>query len=265
MVRHCVYAIFLISFFSVVGASTQELTLQDKEEQLVRVDSEIDMAAPYKERRTTHGALFSINMEDFYPIDYRSLYNDAHIDEIVGEEKLKLFVMEIGYKYNVGFASAAALFTYGKGSLLGAAPGGNERRLSVTKIGATVNLAIDGVFSEPWVVPYVQGGAHQFQVTEENTDAGTGETSSLAATTAVSMNYRYGLLFQLDWIDKAIDKSSKADRLISSGMENVYLDVYFSEHLASGNAIDPGSDFGTEGDPNMLSSGELGVGLKLEF
>lgn len=243
----------------------QELSLEENGlENPVIIDTVTDISASYKDRRTTHGALFSVNMESFYPLNYRSLYSDLHIENLIQDNKISLYTAELGYKYNISIFSAAILFSYGQGSILGFNGLVDERKISFTKMGASANLAADGVFSEPWVVPYFQGGIHQFQVSERKTVSAT-DVQDASATTGVSFNYRYGLLFQLDWLDRAIDKSAKTERLLSSGMENVYLDVYFSEYLASADAIDPSSDLSTEGDPNMLSSGELGVGLKIEF
>lgn len=243
-----------IGIFFQLQAMAEELVAPTE----VSVETQQDFTANYKERRTSHGALFSINMEKFYPIDYRSLFDDSHIEEIIGEDRFDLIGGEIGYKYNISVLSAAILASYSTGKKVGTFSG-TERSISVSKQGVSANIALDGVFAEPWIVPYVQGGAHQFSVSEEN------PTETKSATTGISMNYRYGLLFQLDWIENGIDKSAEADRLRSSGLENTYIDIYFAEYLASADAIDPSLPFGTLGDPNMLSGGEMGIGLKLEF
>lgn len=223
----------------------------------VVVETQEDPNLSYKKRRSSHGVLFSINKENFYPVDYRSLFNDSYIEDIIGEESIALIGAELGYKHNFGILSFAALGTYSQGSIDGTFSG-SPRTIQISRQGLSANVALDAIFEEPWVVPYVQAGAHQFNVMETNA------TDSLSATTGLSYNYRYGFLLQLDWIENSFDKGAKADRLRSSGLENTYLDFYFSEQLASGAAIDPGT-LATEGDPNMFSSGEIGVGLKMEF
>jgi hypothetical protein len=78
-------------------------------------------------------------------------------------------------------------------------------------------------------------------------------------------NYKVGLLFQLDWLENFMDDTARVERLRSSALENTFLDVYATEYLASSNALDASAQTGTEGDPNLHSSFELGIGLKLEF
>ena len=218
----------------------------------VAVETSENYTAPYKERRGQHGVLFAIEMEKFYPTDYESLNNDVYIENVIGTERINLVGFEIGYKHNISIGSISALFNYAKGTADGA------RTLDVVRQGIAGNIALDGLFSEPWVVPYFQFGAHQFSVAE------TSRTFSLADSASIAFNYRYGLLFQLNWIENAIDKSSQADALRSSGLENTFIDIYFADHLASSRARDP-SDLLSEGEPNLASAGEMGVGLKLEF
>lgn len=227
----------------------------------VVVEQQDDYSLSYKKRRSRHGALFSLGFEKFYPLDYRSLYNDSYtyIEDIIGEEPLDLVGAELGYKLNLALISMAFLGSYSSGGILGAV-GASERSLKINRTGLSVNFALDALFEEPWVVPYAQVGAHQLSIRETN-----GATNdSKSATAAVAVNYRYGLLLQLDWLENAFDKSAQADRLRSSGLENTYVDFYIAEHLASAKAIDPGK-ITNIGDPNLRSSGELGLGLKMEF
>lgn len=224
---------------------------------LVTLEKQEDYTKDYKSRRGTHGALLSVSTEAFYPIDYRSLYNDAYIEQIIGEDKINLVGIEIGYKYNFGPISAAILGQFSQGSVNGNVSG-DPRTIKVAKQGFSANIALDGILNEPWVVPYAQVGMHQFSVEESKT------TDSASGGTALSFNYRYGLLFQIDWIENRIDKSAKGDQLRSSGLENTFIDVYFANYLASRGAVDP-ADASNDGDPNLFSSGEMGIGLKMEF
>lgn len=219
----------------------------------VAVETNENYTLPYKERRGKHGLLFAIEMEKFYPFDYQSIKHDgSFVEDVIGTSRINLVGFEIGYKYNVSIGSVAALFTYAKGT------GEGARILDIVKQGVSANVTLDALFNEPWVAPYVQVGMHQFSVAETST------TFSLTESDSFALNYRYGLLFQLNWIENSIDKSSQADALRSSGLENTFIDIYFAEHLASSGAQDP-SVSGGSGQPNMASSGEMGIGLKLEF
>ena len=240
-------------FFMVLSANAQQGS------GLVALEKQEDYTKDYKSRRGTHGALFSVSTEAFYPIDYRSLIdNDVYIENIIGENKINLIGIELGYKYNFGVLSAAILGQYSQGSADGAVDS-DPTTLKVVKQGFSANVALDGILNEPWVVPYGQIGMHQFTIEE---DRAGGSNSS--GGTGLSFNYRYGLLFQIDWIENRIDKSAKADQLRSSGLENTFIDVYFANYLASSGAIDP-ADAASDGDPNLFSSGEMGIGLKMEF
>lgn len=256
--------IAVILFFTAVvraqGLNSTEVLEPDQAQAAtgaVELEKQEDYSLSYKKRRGTHGVLFSVGMEKFYPIDYRSLFNDAYIEEIIQENRIDLVGIELGYKHNMSFFSISVLGGFFQGAIVGARSG--ERTLSISKQGVSANVAIDGMLEEPWIAPYVQAGVHQFNVTESNA-----AQVSESATTGLALNYRYGLLFQLDWIENSIDKESKAERLRSSGLENTYIDVYFAGHQPSRDALDP-LDLVNEGDPNMLSSGEMGLGLKMEF
>lgn len=223
----------------------------------VTIERQPDISQSYKNRRGKHGVLFGVAMEQFYPVDYRSVLQDAYIEDMIGGDKIDLIGVELGYKYNFSLGSVGFLVNYAQGSIDGAV-NNVPRTLNISRTGLSVNYAADVFFDEPWVVPYIQAGVHQFNVDESD------DTQSASATASMAFNYRFGLLFQLDWIENSFDKSAKQERLTGSGLENTFLEIYYAEHLASSNAIDP-SDPSNDGEPNMYSSGELGLGLKLEF
>lgn len=244
-----------------LNAQAQELELDTTTESTnasgtVTLEKTEDYTQSYKLRRGKNGALFSVTTEKFYPSEYYSLFQDAGIGDIVGEDRADLIGVELGYKRNIDLGSIAILANYAQGGIDGSFSGAS-RNLSFVKQGVSVNFALDNLMQEPYVVPYVQAGIHQFLVTE------SGSAGDESASTGISLNYKFGLLFQLDWIENSIDKTAKVDRLRSSGLENTYIDVYMVQYMASSNAADPANP--SEGDPNLASSGEIGVGLKLEF
>jgi hypothetical protein len=210
---------------------------------LVVVERPQDYSQSYKQRRTTHGMLLSVGAEQFFPSSYYSLFKDAGIGDIIGEKRILLFSGEIGYKFNF-FASGG---TNGKAA-------NQPRNLSFVRQGLSANFALDNITEEPILVPYVQGGAHQYLVTE------SGITGDLSDSAPVAFNYRIGGMLQLDWVESFMDPTAKLQRLKSSKVENVFLDVYYSEYLAASSALDPAN-------PTAIapSSGEFGVGLKVEF
>ncbi len=249
MVRHlCLASVFVLSLFlnNKVHADTNSGS--------VLVETPEDFSKPYKERRGKHGALFSLFSEVFDPVNYQSGYGDALIGDFLGSEAIRLNGLELGYKYNVSVGSVAALFSYSVGN---ADNGG--RTLGFTKQSFSVNAALDAVFDEPYAVPYGQIGINLFDIKEEKPGS-----DSFSETTSPVVGYRYGILFQLDWIENQLDKEARAERLFSSGLENTYIDVYYANYLASSSAQDP-AVLASEGEGNLESTGQMGIGLKMEF
>lgn len=227
----------------------------------VIVEKPRDYSQSYKQRRTPHGLLISVGAEQFFPNNYYSLFKDAGVGDIIGEKRILLFSGEIGYKYNFAAGSLALLLNFASGGSDGRVSN-QPRNLSFVRQGVSVNFALDNVSEEPILVPYVQGGAHQFLVTESGVVAASAVDKSDNAPLAY--NYRLGGMLQLDWVESFMDPTAKLQRLKSSKVENVFLDVYYAEYLAASNALDPGNPT-VVAPPNLSSSGEFGVGLKVEF
>ena len=221
----------------------------------VTVEKPQDVSLPYKQRRSTHGFVFAVHRENFYPLDYQSQFGDVYVEGIIGKDTIPLVGLDIGYKYNVSIGSISAIYNFSQGSIDGSVL---ARTISLQRQQLAANVALDALFDEPYVVPYLQLGVHQFTASEDD------GTTTQSAVTNYSFNYRYGLQFQIDWLESLIDPSAKAERLLSSGMENLFLDIYFVDHMASSGAQDP-LVLGSEGEPNLVSGGEMGLGLRLEF
>ncbi|MFZ3230124.1 MAG: hypothetical protein WA160_07960 [Pseudobdellovibrio sp.] len=223
----------------------------------VAIEQTEDYTLTYKQRRSHHGLLFSISAERVAPVEYLSLFDDAEINNMLGSDLINLTGIELGYKYNFMLGSAYLIGSYGRGGLTSS--GETFRELDLNKLSLSVGYAADAIFNEPWVVPYGQAGVHQFEIVEKMSGA-----DEKGITTEPSLNYRLGLLFQLNWIEKSIDPATQDEGLRSSGLENTYLDVYLSWYEPSSNLYDPANP-SAGGDPDMRSEGLLGVGFKMEF
>lgn len=225
------------------------------------VESKQDLTDSYKNRRKDFGALFSINYERYYPEEHVSVIQNKSYEEISDGEPIPVIGAEIGVKYNFALGSMAALFGYGMGTYSNENQNLNGVNIKITKL--DLNLAFDNLTSEPWIVPYVQGGVHQLEWEEDSNTGSNNIVETLIAKP--NAHYKVGVLFQLNWIENWIDPSTTAEGLRSSGLENTYLDVFYSGYSAYAEP-DPlvgalGSD---DGEANLSSSG-LGMGLKLEF
>ncbi len=238
---------------------------QSNESGDVVLEQQTDLTESYKKRRGRHGVLFSVGYEKYFPTDYFSQYRDKYIEEFLGDkESIDLIGLELGYKLNFKLGSISILGNYAQGTKAKTdyndGTTTRERNLSIGRYGLSANFALDNVMEEPWVVPYGQVGVHQFKVTED--DLAQDEAKEM--TTQLAFNYRFGLLFQLNWIEKSIDPNTQIDGLRSSGLQNTFIDVYAMTHMASNETYDP-ADINSEGDPDMSTGMEIGVGLKMEF
>lgn len=225
------------------------------------VESKQDLTEPYKERRKDFGALFSVNYERYFPAEHVSVIQNRTYEEISGGEDIPVIGAEIGVKYNFSLGSLSGLFGYGMGTYANEEQNLDGVSVKITKLG--LNFALDNLMSEPWVVPYAQGGIHQIDW-EENSYTGT-ENVFETLITKPNAHFKVGMLVQLNWIENWIDPTTTAEGLRSSGLENTYLDIFYTSYSAYAEP-DPlvgalGSD---DGEANLSSSG-LGVGLKLEF
>ncbi len=224
----------------------------------------VDLSAPYKQRRGKHGAIFGVAAEKFYPAEMLSLLDDASIDQILDKQPISLLAVELGYKYNFPLGSFAISYGFATGFATGSLNNAS-RKIDFKRQNISASYFADMFFNEPWVVPYGSAGITQFILEEEEfTAAATVAEDSI--TTGFSLNYKVGLLFQLNWIESGIDSTTHTEGLRSSGLENTFLDVHLSWYDPTQDLYDPRNAIATkDSDPNLNAEAQLGIGLKLEF
>ena len=232
----------------------QEATFSEETPDNVSVEQIEDFNSPYLKRRADNGVLFSLNFETFDATEYYSINNDTYIKDFIGDTTVSLMGLELGYKRNFQLGSV-----YMTGSYMLGTASRSDNSLKLTKQGLALGYSADALFNEPYIVPYAQAGIHQFLISETE-----GDLSNTAAT-AINLNYRFGLMFQLNWIEKSIDPSTHKEGLRASGLENTFLDIYFSWYEPSQEIYDPADPSTAEADPDLRSEGALGIALKMEF
>lgn len=225
------------------------------------VERPMVLTGSYKQRRAANGGLASVDYEKFYPVDYASQFpNNGYVEDIIGDNPISIVGIELGYKHNFQLGSMALMVGYSRGSSSAKDQGTpTESMLTVSRTSISANYAIDNFMEEPFVVPYIQGGIYNMTIAERLGDLNESRESGFA------LNYRLGLLFQLDWIEKSIDPSTQIDGRRSSGLQNTFLDLYYIDHLASQNAADPSELPSADSAINTRSGGQVGIGLKIEF
>jgi len=224
----------------------------------VIVERAFDISLPYRERRSQFGILFSANYESFVPSDYTSLIINKKFNELPGDRNIAVFGAELGVKYNFVLGSIAAILGYGKGTY--DSPKNKIIEMNVEIVKAGLIFTLDNLMSEPWIAPYGQINVHRFGWKEISIDA-TNATLEEAFTTDPNVSYKAGLLFQLNWLENLIDPNTHTNGLRSSGLENTFLDVFYTMYSAPNEIADVN---GATGEAN-LESASYGVGLKLEF
>lgn len=236
----------LIFSFSPTFAQNENVEVIEDIPQGLEIVDTPHFNVPYKERRSRHGWIFSVNGDNLYFPDYISALDGRSYDEIFGQTDLTLVQLEIGYKYNFVLGAIGLSIAQGLGSIQDDRLG-EVRELEISKTSGSATLYLDNITSEPYLVPYVSGTLWRFDLFEE------AQTSAVdySASTDIGFAYSLGLLFQLNWMDK--DSARKAYE--DYGLQNTYLDVFFTQHTATAD----------ESDPNFESDFNWGIGLKLEF
>lgn len=248
---------FLLLVFLIQNVNAQDYSDPVGEGEIV-VEKSTDLAGSYRDRRSRFGVLFSVNYEKFSPDNYLSLIQDEYFDIISDGDAIPVVGGELGVKFNFTAGSLTGLVGYGAGTYKNTTNQLEKISLKISKISA--NFALDSLMSEPWVVPYGQVGVNQFAWSEESYDA-TSALKEKSYTTSWNLNYKMGLLFQLNWIENTIDSNTHRNGLMSSGLQNTYLDVFYTSYAEPSEIKTAENE---PGDPN-LGSENFGVGLKLEF
>lgn len=222
---------------------------------IIEVEENVLPGTSYRDRRTPHGFIFGINYRSYYPVNYNSAFDNVAIQDFFGSHPLQIPEVSLGYKYNFSLGSLGVTFHYASGSDE-SEYNGNSRYLAVDIYEGNLNLYLDNLMNEPYVVPYAGVGLQQLQVKEQSADLDMKSNSS-----GLSLTYRFGLMFQLNWLDKKTAEEGYRE----IGLENTYLDVYLVSNSSGGDVAEDTTDINGSQRPDVSSDMQLGVGLKIEF
>ncbi len=227
------------------GPSKAVAIAQD-EARLVEINYPIDVYAPYKERRRTHGANFGIHLENYVPGRWESLIDSEYYEDTYKKTPIALTSFEGGYKYNFVLGSLSFLAGIGYGEATTTFFGAS-RVMGVYKYFGRGMYALDNLLSEPYIVPYVAGSIWQMKIKESETGSINGGT----LTSGVGFDYTFGALFQLNWMD--LETANRT--LNENGIQNTYLDIFATQYLRTLKKT----------ESSLASNFILGLGLRLEF
>lgn len=188
---------------------------------------------PYKERRSDWSQIFSLGVSFFNLPDYQSSFLNQNFKDIYGSghqlieflylRKKNYSFFSIGMEIGLGFLSA--------NSVQGVS---DETSIQLIPIRLGARVLLDGLYNEPYIVPFIMGGGYVMQYEEKLASAKADGNASVAAY------YGGGIAFQLDSLD------SRADRVgfEEYGLENSYLYVEAKQFMISSGESDP--DFSTD-------------------
>jgi hypothetical protein len=177
----------------------------------------------------------------YIDLDYLSVYN----------QQTPLVEANFVYKRNLAFGALGAEFGTGyfkttsnpSLSTAQASPLNSALELVILRLG--LQLSLDTLMSEPYVVPYFAGGVYSFDYRESQpTNAYTGITTPAPYAAA-------GFMFQLNWIDKTSSETLYDD----TGIENTFLYIEVRSLFASGNGQ----------DPQFNAAPHFDAGMRMEF
>lgn len=200
----------------------------------------------YKERRTNHGFLFQIESENLYFHDYLSKYDQKTYEELWGQEDVNLAGVSLAYKFNFMLGSLSLGASYGYGEIKDDRTG-LERDIIVDKTMGSINFYLDNMMSEPYIVPYL--GLSLFRINSKEKIVPLEQTFETSSDLGNALTI--GILVQLNWIEP----ESAKEIYLNNGVENTYLNIFFSKYENPNN----------ENEPSVQSDFNWGAGLRVEF
>ncbi len=206
----------------------------------------------YRDRRTTSGLLINVNAENLYFSEYKSILDGALYEKLFGQEDLAMVQLQAGYKFNFILGSIVGGASYGSGTLIDDRST-EERLLTLNKKSVYAQWLVDSLMKEPYIVPYIGFNFWTMSIHEENKTAlpASGKVTSLIHDTGNGTSITVGFLIQLNWLEPEVSKLA----YLNDGLENTYLDVFWTEYRGTDHAL----------DPNLEDGFNFGAGLRFEF
>lgn len=203
---------------------------------------------PYSERRSDWGVKIGLEYLAYQPVDYRPAFLELDYADVYKAPSVPLIEFQLGVKRNFSLGSLAieaglAVFkTESKQEVEDLSA--STLTLYPVRLGFTYNM--DNIFSdEPWIVPYVSGGAYTIYYRESQPGV------SFNGNTQIAPYANVGIGINLDWFDR--DNARIAYE--SSGIESTHFFVEARKYFQTS----------VDSDPDFETDGTWGAGLHVEF
>jgi len=197
---------------------------------------------PYLKRRKKWGTMVGLAYSMFEPTSYVPNHSNDDFSTFYKSASAPLTELQIIIKRHFGSSSLG--LDIGIGSYSASSNSGANLQIIPIRFGG--RFALEGLFKEePIVVPYVSGGAYIAKYSESLSG------SNVDGSTGVSFYYNFGVMMQLNWINKNVARVGYEE----NGVENSFLYIEGRQFLSSSEAKDP--DFASELHANL--------GVSIEF
>lgn len=200
---------------------------------------------PYKIRRSNWGASFSVGYSMFSPDYYEPNVGADTYKGIYGSSP-SLPLMELQLNIHRNFSLGSISLEAGAGMFqTDSSNDAFDSSLELIPVRLGLQYALDILFYEPYIVPYVSGGAYIVKYKESQ------GTTSFNGSTQVAPYATLGLQFQMDWIDPIAARISYQE----AGIENTFLFLEGRKFFQSS----------ATKDPNFETDFHANAGFRLQF
>jgi hypothetical protein len=207
---------------------------------------------PYRERRSTIGGFLGVLGGTYAPVNYQPDFVTRTFNDYYAGNKNPNVELFFGLKLNMFLGSLSLQAGGGVFQARNTDNPSATSMLTVYPVHTGLLWAIDNIFPEPYIVPYVMGGV--YTAIYEETVAGL----SVRGNTALAPFYSGGLMFQLDWLDTETHLSGYEE----FGLENTFLFIEARSFMSSSGGTTSST---VHSSPNFSTPIQYNAGLRVEF
>lgn len=154
----------------------------------------------YSKRRRKFGFAASVGLSNYSPKIVRDEKTTLDDPTVYGKPVTNLIELQIGPKWNLAFGSLqldlgiGQYFIQGHSALY-------DSSLAITPMRLGMSFIFDRLFSEPYLAPYLSGGAYQMSYSEQGGNDSVGSLNNTGST-GLAPYFAAGINIQLNWLDR---------------------------------------------------------------
>jgi hypothetical protein len=200
---------------------------------------------PYRERRPRWGVAVGVDYSTYTPASYQPDFVTLPFDQVYHSASMPMVDLTFVVKRNLDWGSLGGEVSVGVYQSDSFDPNVVDSTLHLYPVHLGGIFFLDMIAPEPYVVPYISGGAYTMIFKEQTT--GTSKNGN----TQVAPYVNGGVQLQLDWIDRKAARVAYED----SGIESSYLTLEVRKLMKSS----------AEKDPDFSDSVTFAAGVRVEF